>query len=168
MSASTAIEQLPIEIVINGIPRRGLVEPRVSLVDFIRHEAGLTGTHVGCEVGVCGACTVVIDGVARRSCLTLAVQANGHDVMTVEGLSTDGQLHPIQEAFVDNQAFQCAFCSPGFLMSIYTLLDGAEELTVSEIRKSLIGNICRCTGYEPIIDGVVDAAGRLGIRVSDG
>jgi aerobic carbon-monoxide dehydrogenase small subunit len=161
MSALTAIEQLPIEIVINGIPRRGLVEPRMSLVDFIRHEAGLTGTHVGCEVGVCGACTVVIDGVARRSCLTL-------DVMTVEGLSTDGQLHPIQEAFVDNQAFQCAFCSPGFLMSIYTLLDGAEELTVSEIRKSLIGNICRCTGYEPIIDGVVDAAGRLGIRVSDG
>jgi len=147
---------------VNGVPYEGEAEPRTLLSDFLRHTLGLTGTKVGCEHGVCGACTVQLDGEPIRSCLMLAVQADGRSLRTVEGLAApDGSLHPIQEAFHEAHALQCGFCTPGFLMSIEAFLRENPEPTDDEIRTALAGNLCRCTGYLPIIEAVRLAAGRL-------
>tara|TARA_Y100001970_G_scaffold45236_1_gene56775 strand:- start:80637 stop:81173 length:537 start_codon:yes stop_codon:yes gene_type:complete len=141
------------------------VSPRILLADFIRHHLGLTGTHVGCEHGVCGCCTVIIDGRAARSCLTFAVQADGSKIRTVESLAQDdGSLHPLQEAFKESHALQCGFCTPGFLMSIVSQLEETEgEIDLSEdgIRVMLSGNLCRCTGYQNIVKAVQSAAKRM-------
>jgi aerobic-type carbon monoxide dehydrogenase small subunit (CoxS/CutS family) len=149
---------LRITVEINGQAYEGDVEPRTLLSDFIRRTAGLTGTKVGCEQGVCGACTVLLDGAAVRSCLMLAIQANGRVLRTVEGLSGEGGLHPLQRAFHDTHALQCGFCTPGFLMSMEAFLrehPGADE---GELREALAGNLCRCTGYLGIIEAVEQAA----------
>ena len=148
-----------IAVEINGQRYEGDVEPRTLLSDFIRHVAGLTGTHVGCEHGVCGACTVQIDGETVRSCLMLAVQANGRSVLTVEGLARDGDaLHPLQRAFHEHHALQCGFCTAGFLMSAEALLRERPDPSEREVREALAGNLCRCTGYEGIVEAVLDMA----------
>ena len=146
---------------VNGAAHEATVEPRLTLVDFLRGELGLGGVHVGCEHGVCGACTVLIDGRAARSCIMLAVQANGAEITTVEGLSSDGQLHPIQQAFLQSHGLQCGFCTPGFIMSICELLEGNKTPTDEEIKETLGGNLCRCTGYENIIKAVHLAAEKM-------
>ena len=146
-----------IEVVINGERHAAEVEPRLLLSDFIRHEVGLTGTHVGCEHGVCGACTVQVDGRPVRSCLMFAVQAEGHEVRTVEGLTEglgEGELHPLQQAFHERHALQCGFCTPGFLLSLEPLLLEERDPSDSEIREALAGNLCRCTGYQNIVTAV--------------
>lgn len=143
---------------INGVAREGLVEPRTTLVDFLRGELQLTGTHVGCEHGVCGACTVLWNGSAVRSCIMLAVQADGAELMTVEGLARDGRLHPIQQAFMEEHGLQCGFCTPGFLMSVYELLHHDPDPSDAEIRDTLGGQLCRCTGYQSIMRSVRLAA----------
>jgi len=141
---------------VNGRREVGRAEPRVTLAEFLREELGLTGTHVGCEQGVCGACTVVVDGVAVRSCLMFAVQAEGSDVETVEGLGEDG-LHPLQQAFWDAQALQCGFCTPGFLMTARVALEERSDWDREDLRERLGGNLCRCTGYQTIVDAVLAA-----------
>lgn len=149
-------------LTVNGHQYLGHCEPRLTLADFIRHECGLTGTHLGCEHGVCGACTVILDGHTVRSCLMLAVQANGTSVTTVEGLAgAHDVLHPVQEAFRDNHGLQCGFCTPGMLMTAVELLEENVDPTEADIRERLSGNLCRCTGYQFIIDSVLDAARRL-------
>jgi aerobic-type carbon monoxide dehydrogenase small subunit (CoxS/CutS family) len=150
-----------IELVVNGERRTGVAEPRTLLSDFLRHELGLTGTHVGCEHGVCGACTVEIDGRLARSCITLAVQVQGSSVRTIEGVATSDDFHPIQEAFRDNYGLQCGFCTPGFVMATVSLLKENPSPTESEIRHALEGNLCRCTGYHNIVRAV-EAAARAG------
>jgi carbon-monoxide dehydrogenase small subunit len=148
-----------ISVEINGRSYDGDVEPRTLLSDFIRHDLGLTGTKVGCEQGVCGACTVQLDGEAVRSCLMLAVQANGRALTTVEGLSADGEdLHPLQRAFHEAHALQCGFCTPGFLMSMEAYIREHPEADDGELREALAGNLCRCTGYLGIIEAVEHAA----------
>ena len=152
-----------IAVEINGIRYERDVEPRTLLSDFIRHTARLTGTHVGCEHGVCGACTVIVDGRAVRSCLMLAVQAAGSEVTTVEGLASDGGhggLSPLQQAMWDSHSFQCGFCTPGFVMQATAFLSDHPDADEQQIREALSGNICRCTGYQSIIDGVLLAAQR--------
>jgi aerobic carbon-monoxide dehydrogenase small subunit len=151
----------PIHLVVNGTARAGAAEVRITLADFLREQLGLTGTHLGCEHGVCGACTVLLDGVAVRSCLMLAVQARGHEVTTVEGVARGEELSPLQEAFRESHSFQCGFCTPGFVMSTVALLSENPTPDEDEIRETLSGNICRCTGYESIVDGVLLAASRL-------
>ena len=149
------VEARKVSLTVNGVAYEAFVEPRMTLVDFLRHELGLPGTHVGCEHGVCGACTILLDGRAVRSCLMLAVQANGANLMTVEGLSPQGQqLDPLQEAFMEGHGLQCGFCTPGFLMSIYELLQDNPNPSDEEIKETLGGNICRCTGYQQIMDSV--------------
>jgi len=151
-----------ISIEINGTRHDADVEPRTLLSDFIRHDCGLTGTHVGCEQGVCGACTVQLDGEPVRSCLMLAVQADGRAIRTVEGLAAeDGELHPLQRAFHEKHALQCGFCTPGFLMSLEPLIRDAGDLHEPEIREALAGNLCRCTGYLGIVEAVELAAHEL-------
>jgi aerobic-type carbon monoxide dehydrogenase small subunit (CoxS/CutS family) len=153
-----------IEVEINGRPYSAEVEPRLLLSDFIRHEAGLTGTHVGCEHGVCGACTVQLDGRPVRSCLMLAVQAAGRSLRTVEGMTDglpEGELHPLQQAFHECHGLQCGFCTPGFLMSLEPLLLEERELSDAEIREALAGNLCRCTGYQNIVASVKLAIARV-------
>ncbi|MCL5677047.1 MAG: (2Fe-2S)-binding protein [Firmicutes bacterium] len=141
-----------------------MVEPRKLLVDFLRQDLGLTGTHVGCEHGVCGACTILLDGLAVRSCLMLAIQAEGHELRTVEGLAgEDGRVHPLQEAFWENHGLQCGYCTPGMLMAAYGLLQENPAPTEQEIREALAGNLCRCTGYHQIVRSVQDAAERVGV-----
>ena len=147
-----------VKLTVNGVTYERMVEPRLTLVDFIRGELGITGTHVGCEHGVCGACTVIFDGQPIRSCIMLAVQANSHLVQTVESMSTGDQLHPIQQAFWENFALQCGFCTPGFLLTVQDLLSRNPDPTDTEIREELSGNICRCTGYQSIIAAVKQAA----------
>jgi carbon-monoxide dehydrogenase small subunit len=140
---------------VNGREHTGSVPPRLLLSDFLRHRLGLTGTHVGCEHGVCGACTVLLDGEAVRSCLVLAVQVDGAEVTTVEGLEgADGRLHPVQQAFHEMHALQCGFCTPGFLLSVVALLRDAPAPSDDEIRQGLAGNLCRCTGYQNIVRAV--------------
>ncbi len=150
-----------IRLTVNGRPYEAVVEPRTTLVDLLRGELALTGTHVGCEHGVCGACTVLWNGKAVRSCIMLAVQADGGDLMTVEGLSQDGQLHPIQQAFLEEHGLQCGFCTPGFLMSVYELLQRNANPADDEIKEMLGGHICRCTGYQSIVQAVRLAAQKL-------
>ncbi|MBE3589438.1 MAG: (2Fe-2S)-binding protein [Firmicutes bacterium] len=164
-----------VEVVVNGERHVRRVEARRTLADFLREELGLTGTHIGCEHGVCGACTVLLDGRAVRSCLVYAVQADGADVVTVEGVGgqlprgrrvtlEDGRevvLNPLQEAFQEHHALQCGYCTPGFLISALELLRENPDPTEDEVRRALSGNLCRCTGYQNIVDAVLDAARRL-------
>jgi carbon-monoxide dehydrogenase small subunit len=149
---------LNITVTVNGTPYERAVEPRMLLSDFLRHELGLTGTHVGCEHGVCGTCTVIFDGQAVRSCLMFAVQANGHEILTVEGLGTMDNLHPLQEAFREAHGTQCGYCTPGFLMTLVPFLEENPNPTEEEIREAISGNLCRCTGYQHIVDAVKLAA----------
>jgi aerobic carbon-monoxide dehydrogenase small subunit len=144
-----------VDLTVNGTARSAETEPRQTLADFLREDLGLTGTHLGCEHGVCGACTVIVDGDAVRSCLMLAVQAHGATVRTIEGLGTPDAMNPLQESMRDNHSFQCGFCTPGFLMQATALLEENPAATEDEIRESLSGNICRCTGYESILNGVL-------------
>jgi aerobic-type carbon monoxide dehydrogenase small subunit (CoxS/CutS family) len=148
-----------IHVVVNGTACEATVDARVTLADFLRDHLGLTGTHLGCEHGVCGACTVVLDGAAVRSCLMLAVQARGHEIVTVEGLADGDQLHPVQQAFRESHSFQCGFCTPGFVMTTVALLADDPAPDEHTIRDTLSGNICRCTGYQSIVDGVRRAVG---------
>ena len=150
-----------ITVTVNGATRSGAPEARKTLADFLREDLELTGTHLGCEHGVCGACTVIVDGRAVRSCLMLAVQANGSEVTTVEGLAADGEMGPLQQALWDSHGFQCGFCTPGFLMQATALLEANPDAEEPAIREALSGNICRCTGYQSIIDGVLLAAERI-------
>ncbi|MEO8692361.1 MAG: (2Fe-2S)-binding protein [Acidimicrobiales bacterium] len=153
-----------VRLTVNGREREGSAEPRKTLADFLREDLQLTGTHLGCEHGVCGACTIMVDGDAVRSCLLFAVQADGCDILTIEGLEKDGKMHPLQEAMRDCHSFQCGFCTPGFLMTAYAYLQEDHEFSEPEIREELSGNLCRCTGYQSIVAGVQLAAVRLGKR----
>ena len=150
-----------VNVRVNGSPRKGVVEPRLLLVHFLRERCGLTGTHVGCETGLCGACTVFLDGKAVKSCTVLAVQADGLDVTTIEGLAADGKLHPVQEAFRECHGLQCGFCTPGMILSSIELLRHNPKPTRDEIAHALDGNLCRCTGYSHILDAVESAAKKL-------
>jgi 2-furoyl-CoA dehydrogenase 2Fe-2S iron sulfur subunit len=148
-----------IDVVVNGRAVHETVEPRLLLSDFLRHSLGLTGTHVGCEHGICGACTVRLDGVAVRSCLLLAVQADGLEIVTVEGLAGNGPLTPLQEAFRRHHALQCGFCTPGILVAAEDLLSQSASPSREEIVDMLSGQLCRCTGYTPIVDAIAEVAG---------
>ena len=147
-----------VKLTVNGVAYERMVEPRLTLVDFIRGELGITGTHVGCEHGVCGACTVIFDGQPVRSCIMLAVQADSHSIQTVGSMSSGDQLHPIQQAFWENFGLQCGFCTPGFLLTVQDLLSRNPDPSETQIREELSGNICRCTGYQSIIASVKQAA----------
>jgi carbon-monoxide dehydrogenase small subunit len=147
-----------INFILNGSEQSSTVEPRLLLSDFLRHEIGLTGTHVGCEHGVCGSCTILLDDIPVRSCLMLAVMADGHDVKTVESLGQPDNLHPIQEAFHEAHGLQCGFCTPGILMTLVPFLESNPDPSEEEIRKAISGNLCRCTGYQHIVDAVKIAA----------
>ncbi|MBN9111594.1 MAG: (2Fe-2S)-binding protein [Pseudonocardia sp.] len=161
-SESTAQrDTLSITVTVNGHAYTADCEPRVTLADFLRHTCGLTGTHLGCEHGVCGACTVLVDGRSARACLTLAVQADGATITTVEGLATGNTLNPLQEAFWDNHGLQCGFCTPGMLMTATELLADNPDPDAAEVRECLSGNLCRCTGYDSIVRSVLDAARRM-------
>ena len=150
-----------VKLTVNGRTYEREVEARLLLSDFLRHDLGLTGTHVGCEHGVCGACTILLDGDPVRSCLMFAVQADGRELMTVEGLSpAPGELHPLQQAFWEAHGLQCGFCTPGFLMTLVPFLEENPSPTETEIRQALSGNLCRCTGYQHIVDAVQLAAER--------
>jgi carbon-monoxide dehydrogenase small subunit len=157
-----ALERVTVELVVNGGPQRREVEPRLLLSDFLRYELSLTGTHVGCEHGVCGACTILLDGNAVRSCLMFAVQASGSELTTIEGLGRPGELHPVQQAFSDEHGLQCGFCTPRFIVSVAAVLDEVPELTDRELRERLSGNICRCTGYMGIVRAARRAAALQG------
>src|SRR3989442_9375197 len=151
-----------IAINVNGVRREAQVEDRLTLADFLRHELELTGTHVGCEHGICGACTVLLDGRSARSCLLLAVQANGCEVTTIEGIAPpSGGLHPLQEAFREHHGLQCGFCTPGLLTTLLEFLREHPEPTEEEVRVAISGNLCRCTGYQGIVDAALDAARRM-------
>ena len=150
-----------VRLTVNGREYEREVEPRMTLVDFLRHELGLTGTHVGCEHGVCGACTIIRNGEAVRSCLMLAVQADGAELRTVEGLAGAEGLHPVQQAFIEKHGLQCGFCTPGFLMSTVELLETTTEPSDEQIREAIGGKICRCTGYQSILESVHLAAQKM-------
>lgn len=153
-----------LSVIINGRRYERMVEPRLLLSDFIRHEIGLTGTHVGCEHGVCGACTILFDGEPVRSCIMFAVQANGHELMTVEGLTPDASeehLHPLQASFREAHGLQCGFCTPGFLMTLLPFLAENPSPSEQEIREAISGNLCRCTGYQHIVEAVKLAAEKM-------
>jgi len=152
----------PISVTINGKVRQHEVEPRMLLADYIRQVAGLTGTHIGCEHGVCGACTILFDGKPVRSCIMFAVQADGHEIMTVEGLSVDEKkLHPLQQAFWEAHGLQCGFCTPGFLMTLLPYLRENPNPSEEQIREAISGNLCRCTGYQHIVDAAKLAAEKM-------
>jgi len=150
-----------IRVRVNGVEYAKEVEPRLLLVDFIRDHLGLTGTHIGCDTSNCGACTVIINGRSVKSCTKFAVEADGAEILTVEGLASDGELHPIQKAFWENHALQCGYCTPGFIMQAYWLLQHNPDPTEEEIRAGLSGNLCRCTGYQNIVKAVKAAAEEL-------
>ncbi|RMF89640.1 MAG: (2Fe-2S)-binding protein [Nitrospinota bacterium] len=153
---------LTVRVTVNNTLYERQVEPRLLLSDFLRHELGLTGTHVGCEHGVCGACTILFDDEPVRSCLMLAVQANGHRLMTVEGLAPDeAHLHPLQAAFREAHGLQCGYCTPGFLMTLFPFVQTHPDPSEEEIRAAIAGNLCRCTGYQHIVDAVRLAAQRI-------
>jgi aerobic-type carbon monoxide dehydrogenase small subunit (CoxS/CutS family) len=152
-------ERHDIALTVNGSPYRGSVEGRMLLSDFLRHDLRLAGTHVGCEHGVCGACTVLLDGVPVRACLMLAVQADGHELSTVEGLAIDAErLHPIQRAMHEHHGLQCGYCTPGILMTMTAFLKEHPAPSEDDVREALSGNLCRCTGYQNIVDAMLDAA----------
>jgi carbon-monoxide dehydrogenase small subunit len=150
-----------LSVKVNGIPYERTIDPRILLSDFLRNDLGLTGTHIGCEHGVCGACTVLFDGEPVRSCLMFAPQAHGHEILTVEGLGTIDELHPLQSAFQEAHALQCGFCTPGFLMTLLPYLEDNPNPTEEEIREAISGNLCRCTGYQHIVDAVKIAAEKM-------
>jgi aerobic carbon-monoxide dehydrogenase small subunit len=151
-----------IAVTVNGKRHEATVPVRVTLADFLRHQLGLTGTHLGCEHGVCGACTVLFDGYSARSCLMLAVQADGHEIMTVEGIATDADtLHPLQQAFHEHHGLQCGFCTPGILTTLIELLRDNPDPTEEDIRIGISGNLCRCTGYQNIVTAALEAAKRM-------
>ena len=155
-------QAFPITITVNDKEYKREVEPRLLLSDFLRHELGLTGTHVGCEHGVCGACTILFDGESARSCLMFAVQANGHHITTVEGLAADkDNLHPLQQSFWEAHGLQCGYCTPGILMTLIPFLKQNPDPSEDEIRHALSGNLCRCTGYQHIVDAVKLAAEKM-------
>jgi aerobic carbon-monoxide dehydrogenase small subunit len=155
-------QPISISMHVNGKEYKRSVEPRLLLSDFLRHDLGLTGTHVGCEHGVCGACTILFDGESMRSCLIFAVQADGHELMTVEGLAADkDHLHPLQQAFWEAHGLQCGYCTPGILMTLIPFLKQNPNPTEDEIRHALSGNLCRCTGYQHIVDAVKLAAEKM-------
>ena len=154
-------ELVTISVTVNGTEYQRTIEPRMLLNDFLRHELSLTGTHVGCEQGVCGTCTILLDGQPVRSCLMFAVQAQGHEVMTVEALGTVENLHPLQAAFQEAHGLQCGFCTPGFLMTLVPFLEQNPNPTDSEIREAISGNLCRCTGYQKIVESVKLAAEQM-------
>jgi carbon-monoxide dehydrogenase small subunit len=158
----------PVKITINGRASEALVEPRTLLVHFIRESAGLTGTHVGCDTSNCGACTVILNGKTVKSCTMFAVQANGAEITTVEGLMKDGQLHPLQEGFKQEHGLQCGFCTPGMLMSSLALLQKNPKPTEADIRWGISGNLCRCTGYQNIVKAVQYAAQKLNAAAQGG
>ncbi|MDV3130166.1 (2Fe-2S)-binding protein [Mycobacterium sp. 21AC1] len=154
-------ERILIELTVNGVEHELIVEPRRTLVDALRHDIGLTGTHVGCEHGVCGACTVLIDGAPTRACLMFAVQAEGREIRTVESLAgADGRLSDLQQAFTDNHGLQCGFCTPGFLMLAQGFLDDVPDPSRAQIREVVASNLCRCTGYQGIVDSIASCAAR--------
>ena len=151
----------PVSIRVNGTPRRTEVEARLLLVHYLRDTLGLTGTNIGCDTSQCGSCTVLLDGKAVKSCTVLAVQADGSNVTTIEGLAKNGKLHPLQEAFWENHGLQCGFCTPGMIMTACDLLAKSPHPSDAQIRVGLEGNLCRCTGYQNIVASVKDAAGRM-------
>ena len=162
-------ETLSVTLKVNGAARSGAAEPRMLLADFLREVLGLTGTHVGCEHGVCGACTVMVDGQAVRSCLMFAAQADGCEVMTIEGLATNGEMHPLQKLFSEHRALQCGFCTPGMLMTAIDLVHSSASLSEEEIRVGMSAALCRCTGYEGIVKAVTAYARlRHGGEMTDG
>jgi carbon-monoxide dehydrogenase small subunit len=150
-----------IRVAVNGIAHERTIESRVTLADFLRDELKLTGTHLGCEHGVCGACTVLVEGRTARACLMLAVQANGKEVRTVEGLAPEGQLNELQTAFWDKHGLQCGYCTPGVLMTLTELLAANSTPTEAEVREALSGHLCRCTGYQNIVAAALEAAARM-------
>jgi carbon-monoxide dehydrogenase small subunit len=151
-----------ISLAVNGTSYEEEVEGRLTLADFLRHQLGLTGTHLGCEHGVCGACTVLVNGLSARSCLMLAVQANGAKITTVEGIApSNTELHPLQQAFHDNHGLQCGFCTPGMLTTLLEFLGDNPDPTEEEVREAISGNLCRCTGYQGIVDAALDAAEKM-------
>jgi len=150
-----------IMVKVNGVDYERLVEPRRLLVDFLRDDLELIGTHIGCEHGICGSCTVLFNGRVVRSCLMFAVQADGADIMTVEGLAEGQQLHPIQTAFQEKHGLQCGFCTPGMLMSAYEFLNENSNPSAEEVRKNMSGVLCRCTGYKQVVDSVMEAAEQM-------
>ena len=150
--------RIPIRVTVNGVKREAEAEPRLLLVHFLREDLGLTGTHIGCDTSNCSACAVLMDGKVVKACTVLAVQADDREILTVEGLSKAGKMHPVQEAFLAKHGLQCGFCTPGMLMSAYALLKENRHPTEEEIRKGISGNICRCTGYAQIIESVKQAA----------
>ena len=155
-----------VSVTVNGVAREAEVEPRTLLVYFLRETLGLTGTNVGCDTSSCGACTVLVDGESVKSCTMLAAQADGREVMTIEGLATDGQLHPIQEAFHRNHGLQCGFCTPGMIMAAASYLEENPAPTEEQVREALEGNLCRCTGYHNIVKSILDAASQTsGVKV---
>lgn len=154
-------EFVSINVTINGTEYQSLVEARTLLSDFLRHDLGLTGTHVGCEHGVCGICTILLDGNPVRSCLMFAAQADGHKITTVEGLGTVENMHPLQQAFQEAHGLQCGFCTPGFLMTLVPFLEKHPDPTEEEIRHAISGNLCRCTGYQKIVESVKLAAKKI-------
>ncbi len=163
------METRHVQMEINGQTYEADVEDRLLLSDFIRHEARLTGTHVGCEHGVCGACTIQLDGEPVRSCLLFAVQANGPSLRTVEGMTDglpEGELHPLQQAFHEEHALQCGFCTPGFLMSLESVIEQEGEMSDRDVRVALAGNLCRCTGYQNIVEAVKLASDRAGTQAA--
>ena len=155
------VKKYAINLTVNGIKYEKEVEARKLLVDFIREDIGLTGTHIGCEHGQCGACTVVFNGKSLKSCLMFAVQADGAEILTVEGLAKDEKLHPIQEAFWENHGLQCGYCTPGVLMSSYVLLKENPQPSEEDIREGITGNICRCTGYVNIVKAIKEASKKI-------
>jgi carbon-monoxide dehydrogenase small subunit len=162
MSNTTDVKNTThIALTVNNVHYERSVEPRMLLSDFLRHELGLTGTHVSCEHGVCGACSVLFDGQPIRSCLMFAVQANGHEILTIEGLGTIDNLHPLQESFMEAHGVQCGFCTPGIIMTLVPFLEQNPHPNESEIRQAISGNICRCTGYQHIVDAVKLAAEKM-------
>lgn len=154
-------EQRRIKVKVNGLEYERAVEPRRHLADFLREDLELLGTHIGCEHGICGSCTVLLNGEPVRSCLVFAIQANGAEIMTIEGLARDGKFHPIQEAFQEHHGLQCGFCTPGMLMMAYYFLNENTNPTVEEVRRVMSGVLCRCTGYKQVIDSVMAAAAKL-------
>ena len=156
-----ASQMCTIRLTVNGDPRVAEVEPRRLLVDFLREDLGLTGTHIGCEQGVCGTCTVLLNGASIRSCITLAVQADGAEVSTIEGLAVGGELHPLQDEFSDKQGLQCGYCTPGMLMRAQEILAQNPDPTAEQVRAAIASNLCRCTGYQFITEAVLAAAARM-------